>query len=75
MALSVDGLGDVLVDKAEIEAEVARLAQSISADYAGRRLHLIGVLKGSAIFLCDLMRLLTVPVTVDFISKIGRAHV
>jgi hypoxanthine phosphoribosyltransferase len=68
MAPAADGLGEVLVDQAEIEAEVARLAGAISADYADRRLHLIGVLKGSAIFLCDLMRLLTIPVTVDFIS-------
>jgi len=68
MSFSPDGLGEVVVDQAAIQAEVARLAAEISTDYADKRLHLIGVLKGSAIFLADLMRALTIPVTVDFIS-------
>lgn len=63
-----DGLGDVLVDQATIEAAVARLAAQISGDYADRRLHLVAVLKGSAVFVADLMRALTVPATLDFIS-------
>jgi hypoxanthine phosphoribosyltransferase len=68
MPLSVDGIGEVLVDPATITADVARLATEISTDYADKRLHLIGVLKGSSVFLADLMRALTIPVTVDFIS-------
>jgi hypoxanthine phosphoribosyltransferase len=68
MPFSVDGLGKVLVESAEIQAEVVRLAAQISTDYADKRLHLIGVLKSSAVFLSDLMRALTIPVTVDFIS-------
>jgi hypoxanthine phosphoribosyltransferase len=68
MPSSVDGLGEVLVDQPTVQAAVARLAAQISADYADKRLHLVGVLKGSAVFLADLMRLLTIPVTVDFIS-------
>jgi hypoxanthine phosphoribosyltransferase len=68
MPLSSDGLGEVLVDEAAVQAEVTRLATEISADYADKRLHLIGVLKGSAVFLSDLMRALSIPVTVDFIS-------
>ncbi len=50
------------------QAEVQRLGREISTDYAGRTPHLIGVLKGSAVFLADLLRILTTPVTVDFIS-------
>ena len=68
MAFSIDGLGQVLVDQASIQSEVARLAAEISTDYTDKRLHLIGVLKGSAVFVSDLMRALTIPVTVDFIS-------
>jgi hypoxanthine phosphoribosyltransferase len=60
--------GEILVERDAIRAEVARLADQISTDYRGRPVHLIGVLKGSAVFLSDLMRALTVPVTVDFIS-------
>jgi hypoxanthine phosphoribosyltransferase len=70
-----DGLGPVLVDEKTIQAEVARLGAQISADYADKRLHLIAVLKGSAVFLADLMRVLTIPATVDFISIVPYGQV
>ncbi len=70
-----DGVGAVLVDQNAIQAEVARLAREISTDYADRPLHLIGVLKGSAVFVADLMRALTIPVTVDFISIVPYGQV
>ena len=70
-----DGAGEVLLDVAAIRAEVARLGVQISADYAGKSLHLVGVLKGSAVFLADLMRALTIPVTVDFISIVPYGQV
>lgn len=63
-----EGPGEILVERETIQADVARLAGQISADYHDRTVHLIGVLKGSAVFLSDLMRALTIPVTVDFIS-------
>ena len=65
-----DGPGEVLVEREAIQADVSRLAGQISADYRDRPVHLVGVLKGSAVFLSDLMRALTVPVTVDFISVV-----
>ena len=68
MLRSSDGVGEILVDEATIRAEVARLGAQISADYAGRQPHLIGVLKGAAVFIADLARALTVPATMDFIS-------
>ena len=70
MAGAGDRPGEILVDRDAIQAEVARLAGLISADYGERPAHLIGVLKGSAIFISDLIRALTVPVTVDFISVV-----
>lgn len=70
MAPASDGPGEILVEREAIHADVARLAGQISADYRDRPVHLIGVLKGSAVFLSDLMRALTVPVTVDFISVV-----
>jgi hypoxanthine phosphoribosyltransferase len=63
-----DGLGPIVLDEEAIRAEVARLGTQISADYAGRPLHLVGVLKGSAVFLADLLRSLSIPATVDYIS-------
>ena len=65
-----DGPGEILVGRETIQADVSRLAGQISANYRGRPVHLIGVLKGSAVFVSDLMRALTVPVTVDFISVV-----
>ena len=51
-----------------IAREVTRLAREISADYAGRELLVIAVLKGAFIFVSDLVRQLEVPVEVDFIE-------
>ena len=70
-----DGLGEVLVDQATVQAEVAKLAARISKDYADKRLHLVGVLKSSTVFLADLMRALTVPATLDFISVVPYGEV
>ena len=70
-----DGVGPVLLDEATIRAEVVRLGAQISTDYAGKSLHLVGVLKGSAVFVADLLRALTVPATVDFISIVPYGQV
>ena len=58
----------VLFTEEEIERRIRRVAAEISADYAGRELKLVGVLKGSVFFLTALARELTVPVTVDFLA-------
>ncbi len=47
--------------------QVARLADRINLDYAGKPVILVGVLKGAIVFLADLMRRLTVPVEIDFV--------
>jgi hypoxanthine phosphoribosyltransferase len=70
-----DRLGETLVDEAAIRAEVARLAAQISADYGDKTLHLVGVLKGAAVFLADLLRALTIPATMDFISIVPYGQV
>lgn len=64
----LEDVEEILLDEDSIRAEVARLGREIDKDYADKRLHLVAVLKSSALFLPDLMRALTVPVTVDFIS-------
>ena len=56
-----------LLKKQDIDNMVSSLAQRISDDYRGRKLVLVGILKGSFVFLSDLMRRLTIPVQVDFI--------
>jgi len=52
----------------EIEEMVWRLADRISADYAGRTPVLVGILKGAFVFIADLARAVEEPVEVDFIQ-------
>jgi hypoxanthine phosphoribosyltransferase len=54
--------------EAEIGAAVARIAGEISRDYAGETPVLVGVLKGSFVFLADLVRELSIPCEVDFVA-------
>lgn len=61
-------IGRVLVSSEDIQKRVSALGKQISADYEGRDVLLVGVLKGSVMFLADLMRRLSVPCSVDFIS-------
>jgi len=56
-----------LLSAEEIGRRVAELAAAVSADYTGRELLLVAVLKGSIVFMADLLRQLTVPATVEFI--------
>lgn len=58
---------ELLFPAEAIDAAVDRLAARIAADYAGREPVLIGILKGSFLFLADLCRRLPMPLAVDFI--------
>jgi hypoxanthine phosphoribosyltransferase len=58
----------VLIDEIALQNRIAELGEEISADYAGRDLLLIGVLKGAVFFMADLMRRLTVPCEIDFMA-------
>lgn len=61
-------IGEVLIDEARLQARIAELAEEISADYAGREVLVVGVLKGALLFIADLVRRLTVPCTMDFMA-------
>ena len=61
-------IAEVLVSEEAIRAKVAELGRRISDDYEGEELLLIGLLRGSIVFLSDLMRRLTIPVRLDFIG-------
>jgi len=51
-----------------IARRVKKLAKDISRDYKGKKLVVIGVLKGSFLFLADLVKNLTIPVEIDFVQ-------
>lgn len=56
----------VLLSENEIAQRVSEIGAQISRDYAGKRLVMVSVLKGSAVFMADLMRTVTVPAEIDF---------
>lgn len=60
-------LGKPLFTTEMIAERVASLAEKISADYAGRDVLAIGILKGSFMFFADIVRAIKVPLTIDFI--------
>ena len=58
----------ILLEKSQIECRVAELGKAISEDFDGKNPLLVGVLKGSFIFMADLIRNLTIPCAVDFMA-------
>jgi len=58
----------VLIDAERLQTRVREMGQQITHDYAGKNLHLVGVLKGACVFLSDLMRSIDLPLSVDFIG-------
>ncbi|NLU49589.1 MAG: hypoxanthine phosphoribosyltransferase [Syntrophomonadaceae bacterium] len=59
---------EVLISEKEIQAKVGELAETITRDYAGQDLLVVGILKGAFIFMADLVRHIRLPVTVDFMD-------
>ena len=58
----------VLISEEEVNEKVREIGARISADYRGKQVHLICVLKGGVFFACELSKRITVPVTLDFMS-------
>ena len=65
-----DYIANVLVDEQAIDEITTRIAREIDEAYAGRsnRLLLLGILKGSVVFMGDLMKKITLPVEIDFMK-------
>jgi hypoxanthine phosphoribosyltransferase len=66
----------ILFHRREVAAAVSRLAAEISRGYRGKQPLLVGILKGSFVFMADLIRLLDFPLEVEFIrlSSYGRGR-
>lgn len=60
--------GGVLISREEIAARVVELGQSISREHSGGVPLLVGVLKGAAVFMADLIRAIPSPVAIDFMA-------
>jgi hypoxanthine phosphoribosyltransferase len=62
-------INQVLISQEEIELRVTELGKQITADYAqSDQLLLLGLLRGSVVFMTDLMRTIHLPITLDFMS-------
>jgi hypoxanthine phosphoribosyltransferase len=61
-------VGEILIDEARLQARIRELGAEVTADYAGRELLLVGVLKGAVFFMADLMRSISVPCEIDFMA-------
>ena len=63
-----DDIKKVLIDESELKSIVKRLGAEITADYKDKNVLLIGILKGSVIFMADLMREIDVHCNIDFMA-------
>lgn len=59
---------EVLFTEDQIQNRISELGAQLTAEYAGKELVLVGVLKGSCVFLADLMRVIDLPLTIDFMA-------
>lgn len=59
---------EILLTEEQIENKVRELGQSITKDYEGKDIVLIGVLKGSVMFMAELMKKIETPVSIDFMA-------
>ena len=64
----VDDLEEILFTEEALHARIAQIGADISSDYAHRSLLLVGVLNGVVMYMADLLRHITIPVTVDFMA-------
>ena len=72
-----DDIEKVLVSEEQLKAKVAELGAQISKDYEGKNLVLVSILKGSVVFMADLMRAVDLKCSVDFmaVSSYGNGSV
>ena len=57
-----------LIDRKTVENRIKELAKQIEKDYAGEEVYCVGLLKGSVVFLSDLVKEINSPVVIDFMS-------
>lgn len=63
-----DDIKEILISKEELQAIVSRIGGEISRDYYGKKPILVSILKGSIVFMADLMRAITIPCEIDFMA-------
>jgi len=69
-----DSIEKVLIDKNTIAKKVAELGEQITKDYEGESVVVVGILKGSAPFMTDLIREIDLPMDIDFLVASSYAN-
>ena len=64
----IEDIERVLLSEEQIHEIVSRLGRQISEDYKDKKLLMVSVLKGSVVFMADLMRAITIPCEIDFMA-------
>jgi hypoxanthine phosphoribosyltransferase len=63
-----ENIGPILINSHAIQERVRELGAQISKDYSGKRLHVVGMLKGASIFHADLVRAIGLELSLDFMA-------
>lgn len=66
--LMADNLAEVLITEAEIQKKVEEMGMMLAKEYTGKRPLLICVLKGALVFMADLVRVMDIPLEIDFMA-------
>ncbi len=72
--MELDKKPKILLDADEINKRVKELGEEISKDYEGKDIVVISLLRGSFVFAADLVRAITVPVNIDFMTTSSYGH-
>ena len=72
-----ENIQEVLVSEEQLKKRIAEMAADITRDYAGKKPLMVGILRGSVIFMADLVRQIDLPISMDFmvVSSYGAGTV
>lgn len=65
---------NILIDEEKIEKRITELAKEISSDYEGKKLYVLSLLRGSFIYTADLVRHISVPTKIGFMTTSSYGH-
>ncbi len=66
--MKIEAVEKILISEEEIRKRIGELSEKISRDYEGKDLLCIGILKGSVVFLSDIIRNISIPLSIDFMT-------
>ena len=64
----MEGIVEVLISREKVEARIEKLAKEIEKDYTGKNLVCVGLLKGSVMFMSDLIKAINLDLRIDFMK-------